>query len=75
MAHTSKPGAGGGLMVEVKSKFDAEFRRFSVQTHEHETFESFHELLADVHLLKPSDKPHIPFNIFSPPSAAIRGLH
>ena len=55
-------------MVEVKSKFDAEFRRFSVKTSEHETFESFHELLASVHLLKAASErgqpQDIPFNIF-----------
>jgi len=58
----------GNLMVEVKSKFEAEFRRFSVQIQDHDTFESFHDLLGNVHLLKSSNadkqQPHIPFNIF-----------
>ena len=75
MAHSSAgTGSGqalllkGNLMVEVKSKFEAEFRRFSVQIHDHDTFESFHDLLGNVHLLKSSNadkqQPHIPFNIF-----------
>jgi len=66
MASIHSGGAISDLMVEVKSKFEAEFRRFSVQIHEHDTFESFHDLLASVHLLKSPDskQPHIPFNIF-----------
>ena len=75
MAHSSAgTGSGqalllkGNLMVEVKSKFEAEFRRFSVQIQDHDTFESFHDLLGNVHLLKSSNadkqQPHIPFNIF-----------
>jgi len=77
MAVHSSAGTGSGqalllkgnLMVEVKSKFEAEFRRFSVQIQDHDTFESFHDLLGNVHLLKSSlnadkQQPHIPFNIF-----------
>ena len=71
MAHSSS-GSGQALqlnmVVEVKSKFEAEFRRFSVQIQDHDTFESFHDLLGNVHLLKSSNadkqQPHIPFNIF-----------
>lgn len=52
--------------VEVKSKFDAEFRRFSVNTADFSTFETFHQLLAGVHLLKgPAEEASpIPFHIF-----------
>jgi len=76
MAHSSS-GSGQALqlnmVVEVKSKFEAEFRRFSVQIHDHDTFESFYDLLGNIHLLKSSSasssdkqqqQPHIPFNIF-----------
>merc|ERR1712088_819001 len=38
-------------MVEVKSKFDAEFRRFAVHINEISTFEAFQAMLAEVHLL------------------------
>lgn len=38
--------------VEVKSKFDAEFRRFSVKAKDFASFEAFQELLASVHLLE-----------------------
>jgi hypothetical protein len=40
--------------VEIKSKFDAEFRRFSVDGTKFSTFELFRHLLGDVHLLKTS---------------------
>lgn len=38
--------------VEVKSKFDAEFRRFSVKAKDFANFEAFQALLASVHLLE-----------------------
>ena len=38
--------------VEIKSKFDAEFRRFSLDGAKYATFESFQDLLGQVHLLK-----------------------
>jgi hypothetical protein len=41
--------------VEIKSKFDAEFRRFSLDGTKVSTFELFRELLADVHQLKNTD--------------------
>lgn len=54
--------------MEVKSKFDAEFRRFSMTRSQYSTFESFHDLLASVHLLKSESNeataPSIPFHIF-----------
>ena len=37
--------------VEIKSKFDAEFRRFSLDGSKVATFEAFHDLLSQVHLL------------------------
>jgi len=37
--------------VEVKSKFDAEFRRFSLQKSKFQSFESFKSLLLDLHQL------------------------
>merc|ERR1712226_391656 len=40
------------MVTEVKSKFDAEFRRFSVSTKDYPTFEDFQSLLASVHLLQ-----------------------
>lgn len=39
--------------VEIKSKFDAEFRRFSLDGAKYSTFEAFRELLGQVHLLRP----------------------
>ena len=50
MSQPSK-GQKNDLMVEVKSKFDAEFRRFAVQINEISTFEAFQAMLAEVHLL------------------------
>ena len=52
--------------VEVKSKFDAEFRRFSVNTSDYPTFEEFQGLLAIVHLLQGHKESGdaIPFHIF-----------
>lgn len=43
---------GGDFTTEIKSKFDAEFRRFSINRSQFETFESFRELLEEVHQLK-----------------------
>eukprot|EP00092_Neocalanus_flemingeri_P005191 GFUD01005583.1.p1 GENE.GFUD01005583.1~~GFUD01005583.1.p1 ORF type:complete len:313 (-),score=50.80 GFUD01005583.1:391-1329(-) len=37
--------------VEVKSKFDAEFRRFSLDKSKYQTFEHFKQLLSDLHHL------------------------
>jgi len=37
--------------VEVKSKFDAEFRRFSLDKSKYQTFDSFKTLLSDLHQL------------------------
>jgi len=39
--------------VEIKSKFDAEFRRFSLDGSKYTSFESFRDLIARIHLLKP----------------------
>jgi hypothetical protein len=38
--------------VEIKSKFDAEFRRFCLDGVKFDTFESFRGLLSEIHLLK-----------------------
>ncbi|GJQ76280.1 putative diacylglycerol cholinephosphotransferase [Trypoxylus dichotomus] len=58
--------------VEVKSKFDAEFRRFSVERDNQALFENFHSLLERLHLLQniaflisyidPSDQDLLPIN-------------
>ena len=37
--------------VEVKSKFDAEFRRFSLDRAKYRTFEDFQSLLEELHIL------------------------
>ncbi len=51
--------------AEVKSKFDAEFRRFSLKKSDYPTFESFQSLISIVHLLQgPADESPIPFHIF-----------
>ena len=47
--------------VEIKSKFDAEFRRFSLDGAKYTTFESFQQLLAQVHLLDPAS---LTFHVF-----------
>jgi len=47
---------GDEAIVEVKSKFDAEFRRFSVNITDHSTFENFQSMLAEVHLLRGSSE-------------------
>jgi partitioning defective protein 6 len=41
--------------VEIKSKFDAEFRRFSLDGTKVSTFELFREHLGDVHQLNKTD--------------------
>lgn len=46
-------------MVEVKSKFDAEFRRFAVSLTDYQTFEVFQGMLAELHLLQKSENFHI----------------
>lgn len=38
--------------VEVKSKFDAEFRRFRLEKPRYQTYETFKQLLEDLHHLK-----------------------
>ena len=38
--------------VEVKSKFDAEFRRFRLEKQRYQTFDNFKILLCDLHHLK-----------------------
>ncbi len=63
----SHPGAGGGAgahahahanegFIEVKSKFDAEFRRFSLDRAKYNTFEKFERLLEELHLSGGADK-------------------
>ena len=51
-------------LTEIKSKFDAEFRRFCVNGSNYQTFESFRDLLEEIHQLKrnASSKPY-PFHI------------
>jgi len=71
--HYQIPGSNGNRgapihsgFVEIKSKFDAEFRRFTLNRDKYRTFESFRELLEVLHLLKgsPSDNiPPTPFHI------------
>ena len=48
-----------GGFVEVKSKFDAEFRRFSVDRGQLKTFEAFHALLEDLPSLHDTRVPFI----------------
>jgi len=50
--------------VEIKSKFDAEFRRFSIDGAKFATFESFQELLGQVHLLKVDSDGQTAFQVF-----------
>ena len=59
-------GSGGGRVtafqsgiVEMKSKFDAEFRRFNLDRDKYRTFESFRDLLEVLHLLKGLSLIHI----------------
>ena len=51
--------------VEIKSKFDAEFRRFSLDGTKYSTFELFRELLGEVHQLVASRRNNeFTFHIF-----------
>ena len=52
MSHQMASKNGDVGFVEIKSKFDAEFRRFSVDGMKFSTFELFRHLLGDVHQLK-----------------------
>ena len=66
MAAGNHPNPSISIVTEVKSKFDAEFRRFSVSTKDYPTFEDFQSLLASVHLLQGHHKDSgdaIPFHI------------
>jgi len=47
----SNTGQRNDLIVEVKSKFQAEFRRFSVHINELPSFDDFQAMLSEVHLL------------------------
>ena len=51
--------------VEIKSKFDAEFRRFSLDGGKVTTYEAFSDLLGNIHLLSgnENDSP-LPFHVF-----------
>jgi len=68
MAASNHLLAPSPMKVEVKSKFDAEFRRFSVATSDYPTFDEFQGLLSSVHLLQGGHKENgesaIPFHIF-----------
>lgn len=46
-------------VVEVKSKFDAEFRRFSLDKSKYRTFDAFQSLLEELHLLHASKVPFL----------------
>jgi len=48
-APSSSMMGGGGPTVEVKSKFDAEFRRFSLDGSTYRTFDEFRALVARLH--------------------------
>ena len=49
-ASAASATTGGGLpTVEVKSKFDAEFRRFSLDGSAHRSFEEFRALVGRLH--------------------------
>jgi len=67
MNFNSMTGSSGGRasafqsgFVEMKSKFDAEFRRFNLNRDKYRTFESFRDLLEVLHLLKGSPTENIP---------------
>ena len=67
MNFNSMTGSSGGRasafqsgFVEMKSKFDAEFRRFNLNRDKYRTFESFRDLLEVLHLLKGSPSENIP---------------
>ncbi len=48
--------------VEVKSKFESEFRRFSLDRSKYRTFEAFESLVQELHLLKANQTPfHISY--------------
>merc|ERR1719367_2084353 len=50
--------------IEIKSKFDAEFRRFALDRDKYRTFESFRDLLEVLHLLKGSPSENVPSTPF-----------
>jgi len=57
---------GGAVAIhgyaEIKSKFDAEFRRFSLDKSRFDTFEAFRDMLESVHHLRHSSHPfHISY--------------
>ena len=52
---TNNPQAEG--FVEVKSKFDAEFRRFSLDRSKHQTFDDFYNLLEGLHMMTEAKVP------------------
>ncbi|KAF6017417.1 PARD6B [Bugula neritina] len=52
MAKYAKHTNGVGSLIEVKSKFDAEFRRFSVDINGVTTSDEFYELVNKLHKLK-----------------------
>ena len=60
MAHMrSSSGDGAEGFVEVKSKFDAEFRRFSLDKAKYKTFEEFQGLLEELHILHETRVPFL----------------
>lgn len=63
----SNGGRGDSILsgfVEIKSKFDAEFRRFALNRSTYRTFESFRDLLEALHLLKGSASENVPATPF-----------
>jgi len=52
MNHSAQASFIAEGTVEVKSKFAAEFRRFSLDKQKYHTVESFHQLLASLHHLE-----------------------
>ena len=56
----SSSAASDSGFVEVKSKFDAEFRRFSLDRSKYATFEDFSVLLEELHILSET---RVPFMI------------
>merc|ERR1719273_979843 len=58
MNHSAQASFIAEGTVEVKSKFAAEFRRFSLDKQKYHTVESFHQLLASLHHLR-----QVPFMI------------
>jgi len=61
MSHRKKIAQGQAdlSLVEVKSKFEAEFRRFSLKKNQLESFSEFYELLEQTHCLEKT-----PFSIY-----------